>query len=59
MGGAVAALIAMRAGDAVRSLTLLAPGGMGPEINHRVLARFAKAISRDEISVAMEPMLRV
>lgn len=57
MGGAVASLMTMRAGAAVRSLTLLAPGGMGPEINHRVLARFARAMSVDEISVAMEPML--
>ena len=31
MGGAVASLIAMRAGGKVLSLTLLAPGGMGPE----------------------------
>jgi pimeloyl-ACP methyl ester carboxylesterase len=57
MGGAVASLVAMRAGAAVRSLTLLAPGGMGPDINHRVLSRFAKAISPDDINVAMEPML--
>jgi pimeloyl-ACP methyl ester carboxylesterase len=57
MGGAVSSLVAMRAGSMVVSLTLAAPGGMGREINHRVLSRFALAKSAEEIRMAMEPML--
>jgi pimeloyl-ACP methyl ester carboxylesterase len=49
MGGAVAALIAMRASSKVCSLTLIAPGGMGPEINAHALERFACAVNADEI----------
>ncbi|MCP4318771.1 MAG: alpha/beta fold hydrolase [Hyphomicrobiales bacterium] len=41
MGGAVATLIALRTPDIVASMTLLAPGGYGPEINHCLLRRYA------------------
>lgn len=49
MGGAVAALIAMRAPEQVASLTLVAPGGMAPEINAELLGRYAKAAGEAEI----------
>ncbi len=45
MGGAAAALVGLFAPEKVASLTLLAPGGFGPEINHRVLLAFAAAES--------------
>lgn len=56
MGGAVAALIAMRAAKRVRSLTLVAPGGMGPEINADALERLAGAVTAEEIADAMRIM---
>lgn len=56
MGGAVAALIAMRAAGKARSLTMVAPGGMGPEINAQALERFSKAATADEISSVMRMM---
>lgn len=43
MGGAIAVLIAMRAPALVKSLTLVAPGGFGPDINGPLLERFARA----------------
>jgi pimeloyl-ACP methyl ester carboxylesterase len=43
MGGAVASLIGLFSPNIVVSLTLLAPGGFGPEINHRILQAFARA----------------
>lgn len=43
MGGATAALMATGRPERVASLTLLAPGGFGPEINHRLIARFGAA----------------
>jgi len=54
MGGAVAALIALRNPDQVRSLTLLAPGGFGPEINHRLLRRYAAATDPAEMETLLE-----
>jgi pyruvate dehydrogenase E2 component (dihydrolipoamide acetyltransferase) len=56
MGGAVAALVAMRAGQKVKSLTLVAPGGMGPEINAPALERFASAVTAGELASAMRIM---
>jgi pyruvate dehydrogenase E2 component (dihydrolipoamide acetyltransferase) len=49
MGGAVAALTALADPDRIASLTLLAPGGFGEEINGPLLRRFATATSQDEI----------
>lgn len=57
MGGAIAALIAMRAGAAVKSVTLIAPGGMGPEINADALEHFAKAKTAEELRAAMRVMV--
>lgn len=54
MGGAVAALVALRQPERVGSLTLLAPGGFGPEINHRLLRRYAEAAALDELEVIWE-----
>ncbi|WP_099864469.1 alpha/beta fold hydrolase [Pararhizobium haloflavum] len=56
MGGAVAALVALRVPESTASLTLLAPGGFGPEINHRLLARYASATTREEMRLALEHM---
>jgi pyruvate dehydrogenase E2 component (dihydrolipoamide acetyltransferase) len=56
MGGAVACLIALRAGDRVASLTLLAPGGFGPEINGPLLRRFATPADADELRAAMNAL---
>ncbi len=41
MGGAIACLIGLFQPEKVASLTLLAPGGFGPEINHRLLQLYA------------------
>ncbi len=49
LGGAVAALVALRASERISSLTLLAPGGFGAEINSRLLKRYA--VARDEANL--------
>ncbi|WP_224407754.1 alpha/beta fold hydrolase [Afifella sp. IM 167] len=54
MGGAAAALVALKAPEAARSLTLLAPGGFGPEINYRLLERYAAATEAEELRMLME-----
>lgn len=56
MGGAVAALAALLKPEAVASLTLLAPGGFGTEINHRLLAQYAEADSAALLRAALENM---
>ncbi len=54
MGGAVASLIALRDPERVASLTLLAPGGFGPEINHKLLRRYASATDPAEMEMLLE-----
>jgi pyruvate dehydrogenase E2 component (dihydrolipoamide acetyltransferase) len=54
MGGAAAALAAMLEPQRAASLTLLAPGGFGREINHRLLRRYASAASEGEIQGLLE-----
>ncbi|WP_299479009.1 alpha/beta fold hydrolase [uncultured Roseibium sp.] len=54
MGGAIAALVALRDPERVSSLTLLAPGGFGPEINHRLLRRYATATNAADMEVLLE-----
>lgn len=54
MGGAVAALIALRDPARIASLTLMAPGGFGRAINHRLLRRFAVARAESEIAPLLE-----
>ena len=56
MGGATATLMAMRAPDRVASLTLLAPGGFGPEIAIDVLRDWGAAASRASIARALARM---
>jgi pyruvate dehydrogenase E2 component (dihydrolipoamide acetyltransferase) len=56
MGGAVACLMGLRASKTVASLTLLAPGGFGPEINGTVLRRFAAPANADALRDAMNDM---
>jgi pimeloyl-ACP methyl ester carboxylesterase len=48
-GGAVIALIALFRRDLVASLTFLAPGGFGPEINASVLKQFGAVRLRPEL----------
>ncbi len=53
-GGAVASLIAMRSPERISSLTLLAPGGFGPEINTKLLRRYAVAQTTTEQLALLE-----
>ena len=54
LGGAAAALVAWMAPERTASLTLLAPGGFGPEIDHRLLRRYAAAESEAELTPLLE-----
>nr|WP_284739611.1 alpha/beta fold hydrolase [Rhizobium sp. CG5] len=56
LGGATAALMALREPTRVKSLTLLAPGGFGPEINHRALAAYGFADSEAALQTALRAM---
>ena len=56
MGGAVASLMALSDPERVASLTLLAPGGFGPEINGPLLRRYAAAAGRNEIRACLAAM---
>jgi pyruvate dehydrogenase E2 component (dihydrolipoamide acetyltransferase) len=56
MGGAIAAMMALRAPQRIASLTLLAPGGIGPEINAPLLRRFASPADADELRACMNEM---
>ncbi|UVK47076.1 alpha/beta fold hydrolase [Mesorhizobium sp. AR07] len=55
-GGAVAMLMALAAPEKIASLTLLAPGGLGPEINGPLLRRYAGAKDRSEIRACLAAM---
>lgn len=54
MGGAVATLVALRTPEKVASLTLLAPGGFGAEINHKLLRRYAEATDPQDMEILLE-----
>ena len=56
MGGAITSLIALKASASTRSLTLLAPGGFGPEINHEALRRYASAVGIGELTLGLAAM---
>ncbi|MGX5850087.1 alpha/beta fold hydrolase [Mesorhizobium sp. PL10] len=56
MGGAVAALMALAEPETMASLTLLAPGGVGPEINGPLLRRYAAAADTREIRACLAAM---
>ncbi|MCO5063768.1 MAG: alpha/beta fold hydrolase [Rhizobiaceae bacterium] len=50
MGGAIATLVALMAPERVASLTLIAPGGYGPQINAPLLRDYGAAVEKDEIT---------
>ncbi len=54
MGGAAAAICALKEPQRCLSLTLLAPGSFGSEINHRLLRRFASATVEADLTLLME-----
>ncbi|UCI10140.1 alpha/beta fold hydrolase [Mesorhizobium sp. B1-1-8] len=56
MGGAVAALMALADPASVASLTLLAPGGFGPEIDGPLLRRYAAAADKTDIRACLAAM---
>ena len=56
MGGAVATMMAMRAPERIAALTLLAPGGYGPEIAIDVLRDWGAAATRPSIAKALARM---
>lgn len=56
MGGAIASLIALKAADRVLSLTLLAPGGFGPEINDEALRHYGSAVESGELVLGLDAM---
>ncbi len=55
-GGAVATLLASAKPQSVASLTVLAPGGYGPEINGALLRRYGAAVEADEIRSCLAAM---
>ncbi|MBV8474002.1 MAG: acetoin dehydrogenase dihydrolipoyllysine-residue acetyltransferase subunit [Hyphomicrobiales bacterium] len=50
LGGAVAVALAERRGERARSLTLIAPAGLGPEVNGDFLAGFLRAQSESSLA---------
>ncbi len=56
MGGAIAALTALAAPERIASLTLLAPGGIGPEIDAPLLRRYAEAADEAELAACLAAM---
>lgn len=56
MGGAIACLLALKAPVRVRSLTLLSPGGFGPQIHHDALRRYGSAVNEDELALGLATM---
>ena len=56
MGGAIATLMAVAEPSRIASLTLLAPGGFGENINETALRGFAAARSEAELAEALRPM---
>lgn len=57
MGGAAACLMAMEEPDRIASLTLVAPGGFGPEMDGEALRRLAEARTPEELSDAYATMM--
>lgn len=56
MGGAVALLTALATAEHIASLTLLAPGGIGPEIAAALLRRYALADDAVELAACLAAM---
>ena len=59
MGGAIAVLMALEEPDRIASLTLVAPGGFGPDMDLPTLHAFAMAQTADELRSAMAPMFAI
>ncbi|MCL6706973.1 alpha/beta fold hydrolase [Pseudomonas sp. R2.Fl] len=57
LGGAVAAILALRQPDRLKSLALLSPGGFGPSINHAALSRYAFPQDREDLRAALREMM--
>ncbi len=58
MGGALAIVLASRRPERVASLTLLAPAGLGPEINGGFIDAFVGASRRREAVAALQMLVR-
>ncbi len=56
-GGAVAVLVALQVPERVKTLTLLSPGGFGPEIAGDILAQRAQASDAVTMRAALEAMM--
>ncbi len=56
MGGAVACLMALDRPECIASLTLVAPGGFGAEINAALMQQLADAASVDDLRTCYEMM---
>ncbi|MEZ2329317.1 alpha/beta fold hydrolase [Mesorhizobium sp. RCC_202] len=56
MGGAIATLMALADPGRIATLTLLAPGGFGAEINAALLRRYAAATGKKEIRACLAAM---
>jgi pyruvate dehydrogenase E2 component (dihydrolipoamide acetyltransferase) len=54
MGGAVAALVALQEPRLVRSLTLISPAGLGPEINAKYIDGFVAAETRRDLKPVLQ-----
>lgn len=54
LGGAVASLVGLKRPDLVERLILLAPGGFGPEMNVRLLRRYAHAVDEATMALVLE-----
>jgi pyruvate dehydrogenase E2 component (dihydrolipoamide acetyltransferase) len=54
MGGAVAGIVGLLRPDLVERLVLLAPGGFGPQMNVRLLRRYARMTDEAEIATVLE-----
>lgn len=57
MGGAIGALMALMEPARIASLSLLAPGGFGPQINAPLLGRFAAAKSAADVAKSLSKMM--
>jgi pyruvate dehydrogenase E2 component (dihydrolipoamide acetyltransferase) len=57
MGGALAALLALRRPQRAASLTLIAPAGLGPEINRTFIEGFVRAGRRREAVEALNQLV--
>lgn len=56
MGGAISALIGLMDPEKVASMTLLAPGGFGPELNVPILEKWAAAQTEAQLRAALPAM---